>query len=42
MSRLHHRVGRQYHLKIHSTTAESVKLTGSYLRVAIAHCQARY
>ncbi len=31
-------LGRQYRLKIHSATAESVKLTGSYLHVATAHC----
>src|SRR3989442_606420 len=31
-------LGRQYRLKIHSATAESVKLTGSYLHVATANC----
>lgn len=30
-------LGRQYRLKIHSTAAESVKLTGSYLHVATAN-----
>jgi len=31
-------LGRQYRLKIQSAAAESVKLAGSYLLVATAHC----